>query len=335
MKRKVVTVGEGAPWDEELRSWLKKHIAEHPHLNTAILSRSQYIGVSKPALDSYLKGTYFLPKASGGKGIDTKSSKVEELIGAYRERIELPIRHAPADEFVKTDTWFRLQSACQTAVHNRVIVVVYGRPGVGKSRCLAEFALQRLITYPVLILCSRNIGAKYFADVIAQTIGAKRQTSVAATEGEIVRRLLLNPRPLFIDQANYLSERCLGTVCFIWERTKVPIVLVGTTDLYTSFIQSSVTEDARAQISSRVTMFYRLSGLLEEEARAILQRALGQDADEEAVSLIYKETGGLFRYIETSIFNILHLKALNLDAIARGEITMLDIITLALSRLKQ
>jgi hypothetical protein len=335
MERKVVTVGEDAPWDEELRSWLKKHLAEHPHLNTTILSRSQYIGMSRQALDSYLKGKYFLPKSAGGKGIDRKTSKVEDLIRAYRERIELPVRHASAGEFVKTDNWFKLQSACQTAVNNRVIVVVYGRPGIGKSRCLSEFALQRLITYPVCILCSRNIAAKYFVDEIAREIEAKKQTSIAATEGEIVRRLLLHPRPLFIDQSNFLPERCLGTLCYLWEKTKVPIVLVGTTDLYTAFIQSTVTEDARAQISSRVTMFYHLSGLSEEEARIILQRWLGEDATDEAVSLIYKGTGGVFRYIETGIHNILQLKALNTEALASGEMTMLDLIRIALSRLKK
>jgi hypothetical protein len=124
--RKVRTVGDPAPWDEELRCWLGKHITENTHLNTEILSRSQYIGVSKPALDSYINGKYFRPKAEGGEGVDPRSSKVEDLVRAYRERIELPVRHASADEFVKTDTWFRLQSACQTAVDNRVIVVASG-----------------------------------------------------------------------------------------------------------------------------------------------------------------------------------------------------------------
>lgn len=49
-------------WDEELRVWLKRYVADHPHHPTAILSRAQYIGISRSALDAYLAGTYFLPR---------------------------------------------------------------------------------------------------------------------------------------------------------------------------------------------------------------------------------------------------------------------------------
>ena len=52
--------------DEELRRWLERYIAKHPHHSTAVLSRSQFIGFSKRALDAYLEGKYFLPNEDGG-----------------------------------------------------------------------------------------------------------------------------------------------------------------------------------------------------------------------------------------------------------------------------
>lgn len=331
--RGIKTVNTNAPWDEDLRFWLEQHLEKHKHLNTVILSRSQYIGVSRQALDSYLDCTYFLPKSAGGQGANIKSSKIEDSIRAYRQRVELPVKHGYAGDFVKTSNWFKLQNACQTAVINRVIVVVYGKPGIGKSRCLAEFAIQRLTTYPVSVLCSRNITPTYFVKEIAQEIGAKKQNSIAATEGEIVRKLLSYPRPIFIDQANYLSEKSLGSVCYIWEKTKVPVVLVGTSDLYNSFIQSSATEDVRAQISSRVMMYYPLSGLTKEEATAILRRALGEHATAPVVAQIYNATAGGFRHIEMIIFRIQELMALNEQALTDGRITMTKIVENAASRL--
>jgi hypothetical protein len=67
----------------------------------------------------------------------------------------------------------------------------------------------------------------------------------------------------------------------------VPIVLVGTKELYNLFMNSRMTEDARAQISSRVAMHYLLSELSLAEAKAILKRGLGEDATDEAIAQIY------------------------------------------------
>ncbi len=54
--------------DEELQHWLQSYINQFPHHTTAVLSRSEYIGVSRAALDLYLAGTYFLPKELGEQG---------------------------------------------------------------------------------------------------------------------------------------------------------------------------------------------------------------------------------------------------------------------------
>lgn len=111
MKNKKLQIVEGSlPWDEELKRWLETYIDKHPHHTTAILSRTQFIGISKTALDSYLAGTYFLPVEAGGKGINPGSSKLESLIRAYRERVEGSDRHGYTNTFVESRTWFQLQA---------------------------------------------------------------------------------------------------------------------------------------------------------------------------------------------------------------------------------
>src|SRR5262245_20763743 len=99
-----------------LRKWLKGYVESHPQQPTTVLSRAQYIGVSRRALDSYIAGTYFLPKDEGGEGVDPKASKIEHAIRAFRERVDGSPRRGYGRTFVETRTWFQAQKACATAI---------------------------------------------------------------------------------------------------------------------------------------------------------------------------------------------------------------------------
>lgn len=333
MIKKLQTVGGPPPWDEELRLWLQAYIEKYPHHTTGILSRSQFIGVSKTALDEYLAGVYFLPVEAGGKGVNPETSKIEHAIRAYRERIEGSVRHGYTNSFVETRTWFQLQRACYVAINESVLVVAYGRPGVGKSRCLLEFTVRRMMTAPVTILCSRNITPKYFVDKLAQDLGLKYGARIAKTEDLIAEKLNRYPRPIFVDQANYLSEKALGSICYIWEKARIPIVLIGTKDLFDLFMTSSRTEDVRAQISSRVAMHYLLSELSLPEVKGIIKRALRDDATDDTVAQIFNITGGIHRHVDMIVPRIFELRELNKKKLKEGTLRLSDIIATAGSRL--
>lgn len=335
MKPKIQIAGEKPTmWDEELRLWLIDHIARHPHLTTAVLQREQHIGMSRTALDDYIKGTYFLPK-DGKPGVDPKRSKLENQVRAYRERVEGTVRHGYANTFVESRTWYQLQQACATAIQENVIVVVYGKPGVGKTRCLTEFCVRKMTNSPVSILCSTNITTRYFVQKIARALALDDRPPTARLEDSIAERLKRTPRPIFVDQANYLNEKALGTICYIWEIARVPVVLAGTKDLHELFITSRLTEDVRAQLSSRVAMHYPLAELTVEEATKILKRALGADATDENIAAIISVTGGIHRHVDMIIPRIIQLKesSNNQEKLKAGKITMLDIIQSAGRRL--
>ena len=129
--------------DEELRQWLETYIAKHPHHPTAVLSRYQFIGYAKRALDAYLEGKYFLAQDEGGEGADPNKSGIEEAIRGFRQQIEGVERHGYLGTFVETSAWKYLRHACDTAINEQAIVVCYGRPGVGKTRCLLEYVVMR------------------------------------------------------------------------------------------------------------------------------------------------------------------------------------------------
>ncbi|MET0466887.1 MAG: AAA family ATPase [Chitinophagaceae bacterium] len=331
--KKLQVAGKAQQWDEELRQWLAKFVELNPHLSTSILGRSDHIGVSRTALDQYIEGTYFLPKESGGVGTNPERSKVETLIRAYREKVEGTVRHDYSTKFVETRAWYQLQQACATAINENVIVVAYGKPGVGKSRGITEFAVRKMTTTPIVILCSANVTTRYFVQRLARALQLNEGMPTARLEDAIAEKLKRNPRPIFVDQANYLNEKALGSICYIWEIARIPVVLLGTKDLYELFTTSRLTEDVRAQLSSRVAMHYPLAELSVAEVKAIIQRALGADATEELISQIYNVTGGVHRHVDMIVPRINELKKRNEEKLASGTVTMEDIVTTAGRRL--
>jgi len=330
MAKGIAAAGGG---DEELRMWLEDYVKNHPHHSTAVLSRAQYTGIARSALDSYLAGTYFLPRSMGGEGMNPRSSKIEGAIRAYRERVEGTVRHGIANTFVDTNTWRALKQACNIAMKENVIAVIYGRPGIGKSRGMVEYAVQEMNSYPISILCSRNVTVRYFVQEIAGSVGLDGQGATPRLEDMIAEKLRRSPRALFVDQANFLNERALGTVCHLWEKARIPIVLVGTKALFDRFMSSRMTEDVRAQLSSRVALHYLLPELTIKEVKGILKRGLGELATDDIVAQVYNEIGGIHRHVDMIVPRILDLKERNEDRLAAGEVKMSQIVTIAASRL--
>jgi DNA transposition AAA+ family ATPase len=334
MGENKLQIAGGQPlWNEDLRRWLESYIEAFPHHSLEVLARSQYIGVPREILQEYLEGIYFLPKKSGGKGRSRRKSNVEESILRFRESIEGTVRHDYANNFLETRTWVQVQNACRASIEGNTIVLIYGKPGIGKTRCLLEFTRRNLTTAPIIVLCSRSITPLYFIQKLARRLDLPVGATTARLEDSVAEKLKRYPRPLFIDQANYLSEIALGTLCYIWEVARVPIVLAGTKSLYDSFMNSQLTEDVRAQLSSRVSLHYPLSGLLVPEARAIIKRALGKYATDETVAQIYNITGGIKRYVDFILVRLVELATRNAKELESGEVKFSDLVSLAASRL--
>jgi hypothetical protein len=87
-------------------------------------------------------------------------------------------------------------------------------------------------------------------DSRSDTRGFQRSEKKRSTAEQL--RLYLGPELVFVDQANYPRERSLGTLCFLWEKRHIPIVLVGAKTLFDNFYQSKLTEDVRGRLTSRI-----------------------------------------------------------------------------------
>jgi DNA transposition AAA+ family ATPase len=318
-------------WDENLRLWLEKHIAEHPHLTTTVLARPDRIGGSRATLDAYLAGTYFQPKDLGGYGVE--KSGLEDKIRAYREKVEGTERHGFVNSFIETRAWQQFLHACKIAVEEKVIVVAYGDPGVGKSRSMQEYLTRGMATAPIQILCSRNITTRYFVQKIAEKLNVNKRHPTAELEDKIAEKLKKQPRVIMVDQANYLKETALGSLCYWWDIARIPIVLIGTQDLHDVFMSSDLTQDVRAQITSRVAMHYRLIRLSKEDVKAIAKRALGEDATDSVVAKIYEITNGNHRHVDMLVPRFKDMRRAQAANLAAGKTTLEAILDTAGTRL--
>lgn len=329
----IKAIGPTFKIDEELRQWLENHIAEFPHLTPAVLSKADYIGISKPALEGYLNRTYFLSKEAGGRGVEVGRSNIEERIRIYREKYEGTVRHGRANTFLKTRTWEELRDAYRTAVAENAIVVVYGRPGIGKSRSLTELAVRETQgTMPIRVLCSPNITPRFFMQEIARALGLDDKPNIPTLEKMCAEKLMRSARPIIVDQGNYLSEKALGSICYIWDLARIPIVLIGTKLLHDLFFASRLTEDVRAQLSRRVAMHYPLAELTQAQGASILKNAIPELTDQQ-IAQVLKVTGCVHGHLEAVITRILDLQKRNERQLQSGEVSMDGIIASARGRL--
>jgi DNA transposition AAA+ family ATPase len=187
---------------------------------------------------------------------------------------------------------------------------------------------------PIEILCSRNITIRYFVRKIAMELGLNDRLPIAELEDMIADKLKKGaPRMLIVDQANYLDERALGTICYIWEKTRIPIVLLGTKDLYNLFMQSSLTEDVRVQLSSRIAWHCPFVELGVEEIKSIVQQLLGKYASNEVVKQIFDITGGNHRHLEMMLPRVAAIFEKNEDELQAGRVPIETLIQKAGRRL--
>ncbi len=321
--------------DEELRQWLENYIADHPHLTTVVLSRSDHIGYSRPTLDAYLNGTYFLPKVGGGLGVNPKNTSLEEKIRNYREKVDGAVRSGVRLGFSETILWQKFQYLCKLAVEEKLICLGYGSPGVGKSVAIGKYKIGKMTTMPIEILCSPNITAKYFAQKLAMELKLSPHHPIALLEDMICERLSSKrvPRLIIVDQGNYLDIKAIGTICYIWEKTRTPIVLLGTKKLFDLFMKSTETEDIRAQLISRVGWHCVFDELADFEVKSIVRHLLGDRASDAVVKKFFEITRGNHRYLDMLLPRVHSSIKKNEEAIEKGDFTLEEIIDDASTRL--
>lgn len=106
------------------------------------------------------------------------------------------------------------------------LCLLYGPPGYGKSVALAYLAAQFGAAYVEAMSLSTT---RSFLESIAEELGiAKPEKTSPRLLAQIIRSLQVEPRPLLIDEMDYLVKKHLVDVIRdIHDHTGIPIMLVG------------------------------------------------------------------------------------------------------------
>lgn len=212
---------------------------------------------------------------------DSKTSEPEEEIHR-RPRLRAEREASP---FIKTTTWQRVQAACDAALADHLLVVIAGPRGVGKTRCLREYARREMASPPIYIDCRPQMRAGDLIRELARRLDLAVEQTVPRLEGQVIAELKRMAQPLFIDQADYLNERGLTTLSHLWDQGQVAVVLAGTPNLYERI-------KAIEMVESRVATYCLLAEMSDAEIKSLLKQVAGKRLSEAELNEIRQLTGG-------------------------------------------
>lgn len=184
---------------------------------------------------------------------------------------------------------------CDSIRQRREIGVMVGRPGVGKTTTLQEYANRTPGAH--LITCWRVMRMGDLLHEMADAIDVTIRGNLYQRTMQLMTAIREQPETMFlIDEAPQMKKWDVDKfeqLRQIWDDTRVPIVLAGTHKL-DEILRRWNGKDEVTQLSSRMSPFeYR--GINEKEIRAILREYdLTADALAELVRVaLDKNNGGM------------------------------------------
>jgi len=106
------------------------------------------------------------------------------------------------------------------------MALVYGEPGLGKSRTALWWAIQNDAVY---LRSSNMMTGRWFLKDLAEELGEYPNYWTADVFRQCENSLLKNPRTLIIDEIDYLlgDKNSIETIRDLHDKTNAPIILVG------------------------------------------------------------------------------------------------------------
>lgn len=134
--------------------------------------------------------------------------------------------------FVKTENVKKfiglIQSLKEKPENLSRMSLVYGEPGLGKSRTALWLAAQNDAIY---IRSNNLMTGRWFLEELAEELGEIPRFYSSDLFKQCINRLLEKPQMLIIDEIDYLAgdQKTIETIRDIHDKTNVPIIFVGMT----------------------------------------------------------------------------------------------------------
>lgn len=228
---------------------------------------AQAIGYTASVLSQWRKGTY------KGKEADV-DAKVEAWLDLQMARVEAGT--VPYIPLRRTD---QIKTALRVVQEEKVIGLILGNSGAGKSKGLEEFASENPNT-TVLIKCDPTMGLSTLVTSLARQLGLDTKGRLSEISDRLVQELRKRDLVVMLDEADYLGDSVME-----WARIAINdkggsgLVFAGLPRI--QYRIKSLKGDHR-QLENRVGMVLLLDDVDASEIQEVLT-TIWPDIDQEAV----------------------------------------------------
>ncbi|MDC9594299.1 AAA family ATPase [Xenorhabdus sp. IM139775] len=254
---------------------------------------------SNIARESGLSGTalsQFMNESYRGDNDNVASKLTIWLENRTRRTTEMPA----APDFVQTKTVRQIWSALQYAQIAQCISVIYGSPGVGKTKSLQQFASDRPNVWMITVSPSRASLSECLYE-LALELGIGDAPRRAGQLGRSVRRKLRGTSGLLIiDEADHLDYPVLEELRILQEDTGIGLALVGNHQVYSKLTGGNSRNVDFARLFSRIAKKVAILKTKKDDVQAI-SAAWGLGQQERALVHQLAERPGALRTVSHTL----------------------------------
>ncbi|WP_350306949.1 AAA family ATPase [Photorhabdus viridis] len=247
-------------------------------------------GISSTALSQFMNESY--------RG---DNSKVAGQLSVWLENRSRRANEMPAaPDFVQTKTVRQIWSALQYAQLAQCISVIYGSPGVGKTKALQQFVAERPQVWLITVSPSRASLSECLYE-LALELGLGDAPRRAGQLGRAVRRKLRGTSGLLvIDEADHLDYPVLEELRILQEETGIGLALVGNHQVYAKLTGGSSRSVDFARLFSRIAKKVAILKTKKDDVIAIAD-AWGLGQQERALVQQLSERPGALRTVSHTL----------------------------------
>jgi hypothetical protein len=263
--------------EDSLRDQLKQVLAAN---NTSQSDVARDLRVSKQALSDWLKGKK--RRVINGEFEAKLATWLDEhpLVTPTEVKEDEPSYEPKPGDHVDTPTALDVIRGLNHARKHGDFVCIFGPPGVGKTKTLNEYLIEREQGDAWLATMSpSSSGLCQAIEVVAHAVGLKHASGGARRLKLAIEQRIAGRRGiLIIDEAQHLSMAAVEELRAIHDTTGVGLALVGNEQSYTRFLGGSHAANY-AQINSRIGLKLRLGKPTRQDV-AVLAESYGVTGDD-------------------------------------------------------
>jgi DNA transposition AAA+ family ATPase len=184
------------------------------------------------------------------------------------------------------------------------MALVYGRPGLGKTKTALWWTLQDQ-SNAIFVRTKKLMTGRWLLEEIAAELGEAPKNKVSELYRQVRDRLIDNPRTVIVDEVDYLAydARVIETLRDIHDDTDVPMVFIG--------MQEADRKLRRyTHLFSRFSEVVLFDKLTLADVVSIAEQICETKISKDGTAFIHRESDG-FRRIMVWLYRAEHLARVN------------------------